>query len=119
MNIWIDGGGANLPGQTAKLAVVFDSGKSIIRSLGKLTNNEAEYTALLEALYNPESRESLIHTDSQLLVGHLEKGWKLKAKNLKPYYDAARKLLKEKNSKLKWVRREENKAGILLEKKLK
>ena len=115
MKIWVDGGGANLEGQRAKIAVVFEDGKKIVRKLGKLTNNSAEYTALLEALYHPESSKSKIFTDSQLLVGQLTKGWKVNKKHLMPLHEEAKRLLKEKECELAWVRREENLAGKILE----
>jgi ribonuclease HI len=72
-----------------------------------------EYEALLYALEMIDCTE--IFTDSQLLVGHLTKGWKVKAKNLYPYFCKCSKLLQNKNIKLTWIPRKENRAGHLLE----
>jgi len=69
-----------------------------------ITNNEAEYMALIAALdhiistmnsakLNPTGYDVEIHTDSQLLVGHLTQGWKVKAVNLRPLVDRARILM--------------------------
>ena len=117
MKIWVDGSGALLEWQVARISVVFEDGKKIIRNIGKKTNNEAEYSALLEALYNPEAENSLILTDSQLLVGQLTKNWKINVKHLMPLNEEAKKLLDKKHCRIEWVRREENLAGKLLEKK--
>jgi ribonuclease HI len=62
---------------------------------GGITNNEAEYKALIGALNHISGAflavaadlktiKLTIRTDSQLVVGHLSKGWKIKAHNLIP-----------------------------------
>lgn len=117
MNIWIDGSGALLEGQQARIAVVGEDGWTVVnRGIGKKTNNEAEYLALIEALRHQQGKGATIYTDSQLLVGHLTKGWKIRAWNLKPLFLEARSLLKERGAALKWIPREQNRAGKLLEK---
>jgi ribonuclease HI len=70
-----------------------------------VTNNEAEYRAVIEAVKfltdiieapgsKPEKHSLLIRTDSALVIGHMSQGWKLKAKNLTPYYDELKPMLR-------------------------
>jgi probable phosphoglycerate mutase len=69
-----------------------------------VTNNEAEYRTLIAALKDltgritqagksPSAYSLLVHTDSQLVVGQLTQGWKVKAANLRPLVDEAKSLL--------------------------
>ena len=69
-----------------------------------VTNNEAEYKALLAALYDikyntqrqkldPKSVRVTVKTDSKLVVGQLCQGWKVKAPNLQPLVEEARKYM--------------------------
>jgi ribonuclease HI len=72
---------------------------------GVMTNNEAEYVALISALVNLRGRIERagkssrsysveVHTDSQLLVGQLTQGWQIKAANLRPLVDEAATLIR-------------------------
>jgi len=72
----------------------------------KITNNEAEYMILTTALdylksvlYGqgiPLMRVSVeVQTDSQLIIGHLTKNWKISAKNLLPLVISAQTLIRE------------------------
>ena len=118
MEIWVDGAGSLIEGQRWKTAVVFGDGDYwITEGTGIVTNNEAEYRALIEALLDGRSENATIYTDSQLLVGHLTKNWKVNADNLKKFVEIAKKLLNLANAKLVWVPRNKNKAGQLLESK--
>ena len=69
-----------------------------------VTNNEAEYQTLIAALKDlsgriqragkaPSGYSLLIHTDSQLMVGQLTQGWKVKAANLRPLVDEATSMM--------------------------
>ena len=116
MNIWIDGAGAPLPRQKAKACVVFEDGDVRVTTYESGTNNEMEYQALLLALEDPRSDGATVHTDSQLLVGQLTKGWKVRAGNLRPLNERAKALLDERKATLIWIPREENRAGKVLEK---
>jgi ribonuclease HI len=69
-----------------------------------VTNNEAEYRTLIGAVKDlvvriqranksPSTYSLLIHTDSQLVVGQLTQGWKVKAANLRPLVDEAASLM--------------------------
>ena len=69
-----------------------------------VTNNEAEYRTLIAALkdlvsritragMSPSEYSLLAHTDSQLVVGQLTQGWKVKAANLRPLVSEAASLV--------------------------
>jgi ribonuclease HI len=69
-----------------------------------VTNHEAEYRTLIAALKDlvsritqagksPSDYSLLVHTDSQLAVGQLTLGWKVKAVNLRPLVDEAASLV--------------------------
>lgn len=92
MNIWIDGSPGKRQNPEGRIAIVFEEGQTIVEEVGVGTNNEIEYRALIEALRNCNNGD-VINTDSQLLVGHLIKGWRVGAENLKDYYNQAKKLL--------------------------
>lgn len=114
MNIWIDGSPALHQSPQGRISIVYEDGRTIVGEIGAATVNEAEYQALIEALKNCNAGD-LIHTDSGLLAGHLTKGWRVNAENLKEYYARAKALLEQKQCKLVLIRRTENKAGKLLE----
>ena len=116
MRIWIDGAGAPLKGQKAAACVVFEGGEPEIWHYGSATNNEMEYQALLNALKDARSEGAAILTDSQLLVGQLAEGWRVKAPNLRKLHQECSALLKKRNARIAWIPREENRAGKVLEK---
>ena len=118
MRIWIDGSGALLPGQRSQYCVIFEDGSKIRETLGPGTNNEMEYFALLQALRDPRSKGAIIFTDSKLLVGQLQEGWKINAENLKAIHEECRRLLRSQQAKLVWIPREENLAGKELERRV-
>jgi ribonuclease HI len=81
-----------------------------------MTCNEEEYESLLEAL-TIAGPDDTIFTDSQLLVGHMLKNWRLKAQNLANYYADCRILMSMKPQvTLTWVPRDQNIAGKILDK---
>jgi ribonuclease HI len=80
--------------------------------LGELTNNQAEYEALLHALraVDPGS-ETLIelHADSELMVRQLNGQYRVKNEELRPRFEAARRALALAGEfRVFHVRREEN-----------
>ena len=93
----------------------------ISRGIGKATNNEAEYRSLITAI-----EESLknnfnnieINSDSELLVKQVKGQYKVRAANLKPFYDLVMKSIKKLDSfTISWVPREENSLADNLAKK--
>lgn len=59
------------------------------------------------------SFQSEIVTDSQLVVNQVNGSWKVKEIRLLTLCWEAQRLIKENQCTLKWIRREENKAGFL------
>ncbi len=110
--IYADGQGWNM--RDSAWAVLPVGGKPIIKRLqGRYTNNEMEYKAVIEAM-KIANREDEILSDSQLVVQQVQGLWKVKQANLKPLQEEAVKLFWDKELKLTWIPREENKAGKLL-----
>lgn len=78
------------------------------------TNNEAEYLTLIESLVYLKDLQGKVAklppveilTDSQLLVGQLTSGWKVKALNLRPLVDQASELLGATGAELRRVDRD-------------
>jgi ribonuclease HI len=76
------GAGAYFPPATAD-----DAPRELFLALGRATNNEAEYRALLLALEEAERRgatDLVIFSDSLLLVEQIRGRFRIKAENLKP-----------------------------------
>lgn len=115
MKVWIDGAGISLLGQKAKTCVLFEGSEPIMAQYDQGTNNEMEYEALIQALSDDRSEGATVYTDSELVVGQVTQGWKVKADNLRPLIAQARTLLKKRRASLVWVRRDQNLAGRVLE----
>lgn len=88
-----DGGCRGNPGPGAIAFILFDmSGREIARGsrvVGDTTNNQAEYTALIEGLACAEEYSSgTVHCflDSQLVVNQVKDEWKIKDDELKGLY---------------------------------
>ncbi len=99
---WVDGGclGNNDAHGKREAYGSLSDGKTIMRRrfAKARTNNEAEYMTLLAALKNmlmnrTDLNGPTIFTDSQLMVGQLTQGSKVKATNLVALHDEAALLL--------------------------
>jgi len=119
----------------ARIAVVFEptsrlDAKVFWQNVGNKTNNEAEYLALLKALFiinkpYPTRNDAGLPTDqgmvtilsdSELIVNQVRGTYEVRDVKLKGLWEEARSILgRMKNVDLKWVRREENFAGLWLE----
>jgi ribonuclease HI len=117
MKIWIDGSGWN--GKESKYSIAFEDGNTYVEKFGKEhTNNEMEYEALLSLLRGTSIiKGDEIFSDSQLVVNQVNGKWKVKEPRLFPLCQEAKELLALRGCILKWIPREENKAGHLMEKK--
>jgi len=86
--------------------------KNISRSVGKKTNNEAEYLAMiagLELALNNNFNEIIIYSDSELLVNQINGKYKVKAKNLRPLFDQVLDVLDEfAKYEVTWIPRDKN-----------
>lgn len=113
IKIYCDGSGWN--GKLCRIAIVSEKGKEIIEpTFNKRTNNEMEYKAVIRALEEAQPHDE-IYTDSALVVNQILGKYKVRSLHLLPLRDHARSLSSKKHIPIKWIPREENKAGILIE----
>ena len=112
-----DGGSRGNPGPAGAGAVLYDDqGQEVAalsRYLGRTTNNEAEYQALLMGLKRAQelgAQRLTVKMDSELIVRQLEGKYRVKAPGLKPLYAEAKRLLQGFASvTIQHIRREFNK----------
>ena len=93
LTIYTDGASRGNPGLSAAGAVILDSSgntlKEISMFLGTMTNNQAEYQALILALKEAVSlrpERLVIRMDSQLIVRQISGEYKVKDAKLKPLF---------------------------------
>lgn len=81
-----------------------------------MTNNEAEYTAVIRALETVEDKDVKIMSDSKLVVNQLKGEWHIKGEQLRKLFDTVHDIIKKRelNVEFVWVPREENPAGKYL-----
>jgi len=122
LDIYIDGGSRGNPGPSA-IGVVFFEGKKVLKEyshyLGKASNNEAEYQALIFALKKAKSyfgKKKVkdlpieIFSDSKLLVKQMKGEYKIKEPNIQKLFIEAWNLkIDFKKLKFTLVSRDENK----------
>jgi len=115
---YVDGSGWN--GKESKFCVVqrdeynqFNYHNYIAKLEFQLTNNEAEYYALIFALLRARPNDE-IYMDSQLIINQVTGNWKINYEHLRRLREVAKKIMPE-NVKLIWVPREKNNAGVILE----
>jgi len=98
MEIYTDGAARNNPGPSASAFVVVKRGKVVHSAsayLGKKTNNEAEYTAIILALrYAIKNGENKVYitTDSMLVSQQISGTFKTKSQKLAKYLEKVKKL---------------------------
>ena len=114
--IYSDGASRGNPGPSGIGAVILKNGEvvhEIAKFIGEVTNNVAEYEALLEALdYCVKHKCSPVEilADSQLLIKQLAGEYRVKHENIKPLYQRAQEYLRYlKVTGYKHVPREQNK----------
>lgn len=93
LTIFTDGGARGNPGPAAIGCVVLNLSGGVVHEISKKigvgTNNEAEYTAVIQALIwlneiksDPKPSEIFFKLDSMLVVQQLGKRWKIKESRL-------------------------------------
>lgn len=124
LSVYCDGGARGNPGPAAAAFVVIDEQGRVIKRegkfLGRATNNQAEYQAVIMALEWLQERdysnepEVLLNLDSRLLVSQLKGEYKIKNKALQELILKIRK--KEKRLKVSYqlVPRSQNKIADFL-----
>ena len=115
MVIYFDGASRGNPGISGAGWIVLIEEKQVEGYLyleGK-TNNQAEYSALIQALktalkYNKNKSTLLIKGDSELIIKQLNGEYAVKSSNLILLYSQVKDLLKNFDWKCKWIPRTEN-----------
>jgi len=101
--LFVDGASRNNPGPSGAGIYVVRDAQEILKKgfyLGKKTNNQAEYLALLLGIFclkkSLKKGESVVITsDSQLLIRQLRSEYKIKNPELKVLHAVAMKMLEE------------------------
>ncbi|MFO0925547.1 MAG: ribonuclease HI family protein [Gemmataceae bacterium] len=118
LSIHTDGASRGNPGEAAFAYTIARDGDTVAEEagrLGQMTNNQAEYTALVRALEHAlrlgAEHRVLIHSDSELMVKQMRGEYKVKNEDLRGLYDQARRLVHDIAGLVtfKHVRRELNK----------
>jgi len=122
--VYIDGlAQPSNPGSGTYGYVVYDGQKKVAEGSGlaghDVTSNYAEYTALEQALSKLKAMklegDVLVRSDSQLLVGQMSAGWKVKGGMYVEKLKAVKDLLREFGSvRFEWIPREQNQEADLL-----
>jgi ribonuclease HI len=102
LSIHTDGASRGNPGPAAYAFVLARPGGAIIEEadcLGRTTNNQAEYTALVKALeraleLGPDHRV-VLHSDSELMVKQMNGEYRVKNPELLPLYERAEALARK------------------------
>ena len=98
LHTYSDGGARGNPGPAAIGVVLCDAKGTVLmessHAIGKATNNEAEYRAMLMALELAHKRKAqrlICHADSELIVYQLQGIYKIKEPRMKALADEVRK----------------------------
>ncbi len=114
--IQFDGGAIPNPGNMGIGVVLIDDNR-IIKELSKKldgvgTNNEAEYSALIEGLKQAIElgwKNICIQGDSKLVINQIKGMWKINKPHLRVLNNTVKELLNNFNSvEMKWIGREQN-----------
>lgn len=117
------GQGQKAMGEASCAVVIFKNGKEIARyarGLGKRTNNEAEYEAVITALLMcsmAELYDPIIYSDSSVVVNHINGKWVCKNEKLLPLYHSVKIIQEEFRFRLVQVPRSEVKEADFYAKK--
>jgi ribonuclease HI len=112
-----DGGSRGNPGQAGSGSIVIDPATGEVlaevgRYLGVVSNNVAEYTALIEgvrrALAIDPDAELHVRMDSKLVVEQMSGRWKIKHPDMAELAAVARQLLMGTPVRFEWIPRAKN-----------
>ena len=122
MRAYIDGGvrgHEKKDGRRGFIAIVIEEGEKIVEEVGSVTNNQAEYMALVRVLKDAISKKANdleVLSDSELLVKQIKGDYSVKSPNILPLYHETLHLMRcFKKIEIKWIPRSLNLAGKLLE----
>jgi len=93
--------------------------KNIVKTFEKkgITNNQAEYLAVIEAIKHVEPGSKVkILTDSKLVANQLRMEWHIKEKRLRLLFEEVFEIIEKKrlSFEIEWIPRSRNKAGKVL-----
>ena len=113
LKIWTDGSG------DGRICYVTEDGTTKVDRLFNLTNNQAEYRAIIMALkYCARNRKYMIEiiSDSKLVIHQLNHEWHIKDEKMRELAMEVWNMIKSFNLDVKftWKPREENRAGKVL-----
>ncbi len=102
ISAFIDGASRNNPGESG-IGVILKNEQGatlekVFGSIGKATNNIAEYKALLKCLKmvrNMPCKQLVVHSDSELMVRQLNGEYRVKNATLKRFFLQAHKLIQD------------------------
>ena len=114
--LYVDGGARGNPGPAAiggcLLSPAGELQEEFSDTIGRATNNVAEYQALiagLELALDRKVRKLTVHSDSELICRQLTGRYKVKDANMRGYHAQATALLQQfQEVEIKCIRREEN-----------
>jgi len=110
LHVYIDGSG-----KTGKYVYLIEETNEVkIFQKEKITNNQAEYLAIIEALKNSPENFLTIFSDSRLVVSQLTHKFAIKNENLRKLALQVWNLVKGRRVEFVWIPRNKNKAGKLL-----
>ena len=115
MKGYFDGAARGNPGPAGAGALLIDDENNIVweasRALGKKTNNEAEYSALILLLKAAKERGIMkldVYGDSKVVICQVSKEWKINLPHLKALAEEVWEITKEMKVSYNWIPREEN-----------
>ena len=114
ISVYVDGSGGSNSGYGY---FVKDTGESYYENKPDLTNNQAEYLAIISALkkFETSNDEIIIFSDSKNTVNQLNHEFAINNEQLRTFAREAWALMaKFSNLKIQWVPRKENLAGKML-----
>jgi ribonuclease HI len=100
LRIHTDGASRGNPGAAAYAYTIEQDGRDDVAEadcIGRMTNNQAEYTALIKALEHAledvgANFQVVVHSDSELMVKQMNGEYRVKDADLRPLYEKARAL---------------------------
>jgi len=114
VSVYVDGAGGEKSGYGY---FIKDTGESFYEEKLGITNNQAEYLAIISALkkFQNSSNEIIIFSDSKNTVNQLNHEFAINNEQLRLLAQEAWSLIPEiPNLKIQWIPRKENLAGKML-----
>ncbi|MFW9853368.1 MAG: RNase H family protein [Candidatus Thorarchaeota archaeon] len=109
MKIFVDGSG-----KSGKFCYIVEGRQPKILKESGITNNQAEYKAIIAALQDVKEKDIEIYSDSQLAVRQLTYEYSIKEDHLRELANKVWNLCEGRNVKFFWIPRSKNKAGKVL-----